>query len=292
MNQNLISVVLPTFKRFNKIGKAINSVINQTYNDWELIIIDNNSNDGTAELVDSYKNNKITFLTVDNNGSVAKSRNLGIKNSRGSIIAFLDSDDYWNKKKIEKSVELIKNGYDFIFHDMYLLKSRYQFFQKKTGYTRDLGPNVFADLLNNGPAFPTSSVVVKKKIIESAGNFGEDQELITWEDYDTWIKIAKNTNRFVRLGETLGYLGIGKDNYLQANNRINNIFSFSKKYFSNSNFPQWCSLSLAKDYFREKHFILSYQQIAKINFASLKILDLLKIFYILLIIKLLFIFKK
>jgi len=291
MKNSLVSVIIPTFNRLAKLKLALKSIFFQTYSNIEIIIIDNNSNDGTKDFILKNLSDKVRLIQINNNGNIAKSRNLGIENSRGSILAFLDSDDHWKSKKIEKSVELIKNGYDLVFHDMYLKKRRYQLFHKKSGYTRDLGGNIFADLINNGPAFPTSSVVVKKKILKDVGNFSENPELITWEDYDAWIKISKTTNRFRRLNETLGYLGIGKDNYLKIDNRIKNIFSFSKKYLNKSNLPQWCLLSLVKDYFKSNLFILAYKRILNVNFMKLKFLDLIKILYILFVIRLSFLFK-
>jgi len=291
MNGELVSVIIPTFNRLAKLKIALKSIFFQTYKNIEIVIVDNVSNDGTKNFVYQNYGKKIKFREINNGGNIAKSRNLGIKHSSGSILAFLDSDDYWKSTKIEKSVQLIKKGYDLVYHDMYLHQRSHQLFYKKTGYTRDLGNNVFTDLINNGPAFPTSSVVVKKKIFEDVGNFSENPELITWEDYDAWIKISKKTNSFIKLSETLGYLGIGNDNYLKIDNRIKNIFSFSEKYLNKSNLPQWCILSLAKDYFKSNHFILAYNQISKINFMKLKFYDLIKIFYILFVVKLYFFFK-
>jgi glycosyltransferase involved in cell wall biosynthesis len=83
------------------ISRAIFSVINQTYNNWELIIIDNFSTNSTAETVKKYNDSRIRHFKLHNEGLISKSRNYGIQLSKGEWIAFLDSDDYWNKKKLE-----------------------------------------------------------------------------------------------------------------------------------------------------------------------------------------------
>ena len=75
----LFSIILPTYKRNHKVSMAVESVINQTYENWELIIIDNNSNDGTKELIEKYQNKKIFFYQINNQGVIAKSRNFGIE---------------------------------------------------------------------------------------------------------------------------------------------------------------------------------------------------------------------
>ena len=85
------SIILPTYNRAESfLSRAIESVINQTYIDWELIIIDNNSIDNTKNLIESYKNNQIKLYNISNNGNIAKSRNLGISKASGDYIAFLD----------------------------------------------------------------------------------------------------------------------------------------------------------------------------------------------------------
>ena len=72
----VVSIIIPTYKRVKKLKRAIDSVLNQTFINWEIIIIDNHSDDGTKELIDNYKNPKIKILLIRNNGNIAKSRNL------------------------------------------------------------------------------------------------------------------------------------------------------------------------------------------------------------------------
>ena len=105
-----VSIILPTYNRASSyLKEAIDSVINQSYMNWELIVIDNNSTDNTIDLVKSYKSNKIFIYQINNNGVIAKSRNLGIEKSSGDYVAFLDSDDFWYKNKLQKCVDEIKS---------------------------------------------------------------------------------------------------------------------------------------------------------------------------------------
>ena len=114
MNQkNKYSIILPTYNRANSYLKnAIESVINQTYKNWELLVIDNHSTDNTKELINSYEKNNIKFLINYTRGNIAKSRNLGIKKSTGDYIAFIDSDDTWEPQKLEECEKIYGTNSD------------------------------------------------------------------------------------------------------------------------------------------------------------------------------------
>ena len=95
----------------------------QTYIFWELLIVDNHSSDGTLNYINSIDDHRIRFLSINNNGVIASSRNLGIRQSTGEYIAFLDSDDWWKDDKLEKSIAYLERGYDFIYHSMEITSS-------------------------------------------------------------------------------------------------------------------------------------------------------------------------
>ena len=97
----LVSIVIPTYNHAKFISKALKSILDQTFKDWEAIIIDNQSTDQTNDILSKYSDPRIKSYKIDNNGIIAKSRNLGIKLSKGKWIAFLDSDDWWTSEKLE-----------------------------------------------------------------------------------------------------------------------------------------------------------------------------------------------
>ena len=122
-NNPLISVVTPTYNRARTLPRAIDSVLSQTFVNWELIIVDNHSSDNTQEIVSSYSSEKIKFFQIQNNGIIAKSRNLGIDKARGDFIAFLDSDDYWEPSKLAKFLLRAENSRNGVFyHNCYIEK--------------------------------------------------------------------------------------------------------------------------------------------------------------------------
>ena len=116
MNKNdLISIIIPTYNRCKDLSNAITSVLNQTYKNWEIIIIDNYSTDETFKIVKQFNDNRIFYFKLNNYGNIAISRNYGINKSNGEIIAFLDSDDYWYKNKLEIASIYFELNYDFFF---------------------------------------------------------------------------------------------------------------------------------------------------------------------------------
>ena len=223
MNTNLIpfiSIVIPTFNRAEYISKALNSVIDQTFKDWELIIVDNNSTDHTDKIINQYTDPRIRYLKIKNDGVIAKSRNLGIEVSKGEWIAFLDSDDWWTEDKLEICLKNIDQEVDFIYHNIsFVVEKSKSYFKTKKNVGRQLKKPVLKDLLigviDHGNPIVNSSVIVRKKLLTRIGGISENKKLVASEDFHTWLRIAQVTDRFKYLKEKLGY-------YLMHNNSAQN----------------------------------------------------------------------
>ena len=113
------SVILPNYNHGKYLKQAIDSVLNQSYNSWELLIIDNHSTDNSDKIISSYNDPRIKSFKINNDGVIAKSRNYGIKNSKADWIAFLDSDDIWYENKLSTLIEFIDQGFDIICSNEY-----------------------------------------------------------------------------------------------------------------------------------------------------------------------------
>lgn len=259
-----ISIIIPTYNRKNELIRAINSVLKQTYIFWELLIVDNHSSDGTLNYINSIDDHRIRFLSINNNGVIASSRNLGIRQSTGEYIAFLDSDDWWKDDKLEKSIAYLERGYDFIYHSMEITSSskpRPSLFNKKIK-TWDL-KNPEKDLINNGNAVCTSSVVVSAEIIKEIKGFSENKQLIGAEDYDCWIRIAKKTNKFKNINSSLGYWFYGNN----TSNPLLTIINSEKiknLYFKDNKNPIWYDYSINRSY-----YLLSEYKKAQVGIINL-----------------------
>ena len=201
----LISIVIPTYNHAKYLDKALNSIIEQTYKNWEIIVVDNFSSDSTEEVVLKYKDSKIKYIKVKNDGVIAKSRNTGISNAKGDWIAFLDSDDWWSPKKLETIFPYLNQSNDFIYHNLQIINKDNVKTKKKTLKSRSLRQPITLDLILNGNPICNSSVVVRKKFLEKIGGLNESKEMIAAEDYNAWIKISCLTDKFLYVSKSLGY---------------------------------------------------------------------------------------
>ena len=201
---SLISIVMPSYNHGEFISKSIDSIIDQSYTNWELIIIDNNSKDNTKQVLSNYNSNKqIKVLYVNHNGLIGYSRNKGIKASKGKYIAFIDSDDIWYRKKLELCLPYL-NEFDFIFHKTEIFLNEEQVLKNSNYNPKTLGSNVTKNLLLNGNQIVNSSVITKKSILLDVGCIDETKEINRSVDYHTWLKISTKTNKFKMIDKYLG----------------------------------------------------------------------------------------
>lgn len=189
----LVSVIMPTYNHARYIGEAIESVLRQTYQNFELIIIDNFSTDNTAEIVASYKDNRIKYLKFRNHGIIAASRNHGIKNSKGKYIAFLDSDDVWLPEKLDLQIDLMESdkeiGLSYVLYSHLLEDASVKGVFPKSGHR--LRGNVFPALYRKS-LIANSGAVVRTEVFKELGLLDENPKLVTIEDYEMWLRIARS----------------------------------------------------------------------------------------------------
>ena len=246
MNKIKFSVILPTYN-CKYVSRSILSVINQSYKHWELIIVDNNSRDLYYKKIKSFKDKRIRYFKINNKGVIAKSRNLGVKKSKFNWIAFLDSDDYWKKNKLQIVYDhIIKFGADLYYHNL-IIHEINSSFKKNCLYDGKITINkpILDNLILFGNKIPQSSVVVKKKLIEKVKYISEKKDYVTWEDFDLWIKISKITNKFYFIKNKLGFYWVDDNKLGKLKNYVKIINNF-EKYYSND-------ISIVKNKFRKKN---------------------------------------
>ena len=208
----VVSVVMPSYNCHPYIAAAIDSVLTQTFEYFELIIVDNFSSDGTFEIAKSYSDSRIRIEQYQNQGIIAKSRNLGIQKSRSEIIAFLDADDFWFPTKLADCVPMIDNEMDFVYHSEYWFDEQNNFKEVEYGSGNH---STYRNLLYKGNVVSTSSVVVKKSALSKVGGFCEKECYKTAEDYDLWLRLSKNGAKFIYLKRLLGAYRIHSNNSIK-----------------------------------------------------------------------------
>ena len=288
-NTPMVSVIVPTYNRAYCLGQTIQSVFEQTFFDWELVLVDNYSTDGTDDLVGSYSDPRIKYLKIHNGGVVAVSRNKGIKAANGKYLAFLDSDDWWASQKLEKSLEALEAGADFVYHDLYIVPSSSK--KLKRIKSRQVLTPVFRDLLINGPTICNSSVVVRRDLMEKIGGFSEDKQLVAAEDYEAWLRVSELVDTFVRLPHCLGYYTLGANNLSSAAHTITYVYKILELYGNeitqeSGGMPGWINYSLASSFYKKELFkkskLHASRTIVKSGSLSLKMRSIVILILILL----------
>ncbi len=207
---SLFSVIIPTYNRANNLGRCLASLVAQSYKNFEVIVCDDGSTDNTKEVVESYRSQlDIVYSQGEHWGGPAVPRNRGIALARTKWICFLDSDDWWYPNKLEECAKYL-NSADVIYHDLDVYdNSSGRLFRRM--HSRQLTDDPFTDLMLNNNALPNSSVVVRKGILEQVGGMTEDKKLVSTEDFDCWLKIARVTKRFLYIPRTLGVYALGSN---------------------------------------------------------------------------------
>lgn len=198
----LVSIIIPTYNHAHLIKKALDSLLSQTYANWEAIVVNNFSADDTEKVVAGYSDNRIRLINFSNNGVIAASRNQGIQHSQGEFIAFLDSDDYWYPKKLEVSLDYLQNhSCDMVCSNEDLIENDVVI---QTWYHGPDYRGTYNNLLMKGNCISTSTVILKKSCLDKVGIFQEDKKYITSEDYDLWLRIARDGYKIKFIDHVLG----------------------------------------------------------------------------------------
>jgi glycosyltransferase involved in cell wall biosynthesis len=200
-NSPLVSIVIPTYNHAPMLQRALATVVEQTYQNWNAIIVNNFSTDNTFEVVAAFNDPRIQCVNFRNNGVIGASRNEGIALATGKYVAFLDSDDTWFPTKLEKCVEILESGSDLVCHA--------EFWIDESGKSRLVayGPSEAAthhNLIYKGNRISTSATVVRATLLNEVHGFDVSPELISTEDYDLWIRLAAKSDKFAFISEPLG----------------------------------------------------------------------------------------
>lgn len=195
------SIVIPTYNREKLLKRCLDSVMAQSYKNWEAIVVDNYSEDNTEELVCSYKNNQIKYIKIHNHGVIAVSRNKALDVATGDWVCFLDSDDAWMPNKLENLMPYIKD-YDLIYHGYRRNGAELGFFTPRNVYFYEIKESTVSYVLCHGfPINPSCSALSREIIGDS--RFCEDRELIALEDYDFFLQILSKNIRIKYLKKIL-----------------------------------------------------------------------------------------
>jgi teichuronic acid biosynthesis glycosyltransferase TuaG len=254
MENNLISIIMPAYNTSKYIYKSIQSVLNQTYKNFELIIIEDKSTDNTKQIINTFNDKRITLIENISNLGVGPSRNVGILRSKGKFVAFLDSDDIWEIDKLSIQLKfMISNNYSFTFHPLIFINKDDILIGKPK--LKEIKVN-FRFLLRN-TIIPTSSIMIDKVFFKDI--LFPISKYSSGEDYAFCLNLLKQTNFAYGIKEFLGYYR--KTNTSLSSRRYRNIIKVF--YVQNSLFKVsimeasinsifYCFNAIIKHYFFNK----------------------------------------
>lgn len=253
-NKESISVVIPTYNRGKDLMRAIDSVLKQTYPVMEILVCDDGSTDNTKELVFALKNPIVKWVDCGKNGGPAIPRNTGIKQSNGSWIAFLDSDDSWIDTKLEKQMNVIRQ-----YNSKAVSTNANRIIQgeNKGAYLIDTKKSISLIDLMYVNSIICSSVLINKNLLLQTSLFPEEKKLIAIEDYALWLRVTK-LSHFTYIDEALV-------NYCDSPNtsiRTNYDDSYDIFEIVFSNFKAWLNKeSISLSYNEKKEFKMLQKRI-------------------------------
>lgn len=306
-----VSVILTTYNGASRgyLKEAIESVLNQTYSDYELLLVDDGSSDQTLKMCTPYlKQNKIFLIQQKNQGPSA-ARNHGIKKARGEYICFLDDDDVWEATKLEEQVLFLKTM-EKKFNNVGMIDTNLKKINAKGNFLKifkaENNGDVFEKLFFQNTVAGPSSVMIKKTVLDSVGGFEDNSycSIKSAEDYDLWLKIAAKYKIFslnrplVRYRVHLNNLSANIQNQSEAHlnvlrHHLQNAPVFVKQKTNQLFYSVY--VGYAKSFF-SSHAYKKFRQYIIIASSYKKISFILKIKYFLSffppIINLLLLFKK
>lgn len=221
----MISVIIPTYNRGKLLLRALKSVLNQTYKDIEVLVVDDNSNDNTEELVQEIKDDRIRYIKLSRNGGACIARNTGIELAKGEYIAFQDSDDVWKVDKLEKQLKYLKaNNLDIVSCKMNQIidENKINIFPKNT--------NLKDDSIYYKNSISTQTILGKK---ECFLNEKFDVRLLRFQDWDLAIRLKNKYNMKI-MDEILVDVYVQEDSISKNPSKaINALEVFIKKHGKN-----------------------------------------------------------
>jgi glycosyltransferase involved in cell wall biosynthesis len=190
--KNLVSIILPTYNGSKYIKRAIESLLTQTFSNWELIIIDDGSSDNTEKIINEYiiKDSRIIYFKNDTNLGIQKTLNKGLKEAKGGYIARIDDDDEWvDKDKLQKQVHFLNNNSDIVLLGTGVIVVNEEGFELFRYLLPENDKEIRSKILGKN-CFVHSSVMFKKDAAFNFNGYDESKETRHVEDYDLWLKLG------------------------------------------------------------------------------------------------------
>lgn len=232
----MITIIIPTYNRSRIIKATIDSVLNQSFKFFELIIVDDGSNDNTESTIKNINDDRINYIRYENNRGACYARNLGIKKAKYSIIAFQDSDDLWYENYLEEQYEEFNKV--FKIYDAQICRYRRKIDSIVRIFPSDVDVNkgIRLDYLFKKNIVSTQILLVKKEALIKINGF--DESLPAFQDWDLAIRLIKNKSKINILDKVLVDVIVSEDsiskNEIKRFEAIELIYKKNLSYFNDN----------------------------------------------------------
>ncbi|MBR2409079.1 MAG: glycosyltransferase family 2 protein [Lachnospiraceae bacterium] len=238
MKNRLVSVIVPAYNAEEYIASAIESVLKQTYTNWEMVIVDDGSKDATGEIIAKYlTDSRIIYHRLDKNSGVAVAMNTAIELSHGSVLAFLDADDFWKPEKLQKHMDfMLQNGYAFTF-------SAYEIIREKGNKV------IRAPKSQNYGQYMRNTVIGTSATMLDLEKIGYDFRMVNLrKDLDsmTWAKLLRS-----------GFIAYGLNESLVCYRKVENSIS-NDKWKAATNHWENCRKVERLPFWRCSYYFIGY----------------------------------
>ncbi len=250
-----LTVVIPTYNRSHELVRALDSLVAQTFTNFEVIVCDDGSTEDIASAISGfYDQLHLRLIRIDNSGGPARPRNVGTQAASTRWISYLDSDDWWYPSRMARLLTELDDDRDIVYHALNVKRAD-QDLTARPAHGSEIGEALrdqdpVLHMIRFGNPLATSGTTVKRELILQIGGFDDNCELASVEDFDAWLRLAAGGARFQFIPEVLGAYWVGTDQ----------ISTFNKRQFE-----------------RQRHFFLRqlallperYRARARSNFAYL-----------------------
>ena len=252
----LVSIIMTCYNGEQYLKEAIESLVKQTYSNWELIFYDNNSSDSSANIIQSYEDKRIKYFKSDQLVNLGTIRKLAIEKCTGSFISFLDVDDYWSANKLEKQINKFKQNenLDIVYSNYYVVtKEEVKKIHKKL-FNGKCQKEIILSYVNGMPLTAWLTLMIKKTAISQL-DYSFDTKLHISSDFDLIIRLSEFCN-FDYVDDYLGFYRVHNFNESKKNKKeIEELNYILSKYKGNKNLVLIFNYNNFADKINIKHFL-------------------------------------
>lgn len=195
-SDNLVSVIVPTYKRHDYLALTLESILSQTHENLEVLVVSDGDDEATAAVVSDLNDDRLQYLFIEHSGRPAVPRNEGLRKATGNLLAFCDDDDIWLSRKLEAQVTVIADGYQMCNTDYSYIDADGHQLDQQNYYDKYFGPIDWQTFFQSMGFICNASVVFSRRAFKKVGFLNESVDLRAYEDFEYWMRMLYQNKGF------------------------------------------------------------------------------------------------